>query len=262
MKNYLLLLSKLSFILIVFILLFSSCVPQKKIRYLQNKSESEAQKHFINEKKVEYKIQAGDNLYIRINSLDEKANLIFNNESQYARQYLNNDISVYLNSYTVNDEGYIDFPLVGNVYVKNLSVEQIKNEIQKILNEYLREAIVIVKLVNFNITLIGEVRRPGEYKVYQDEINIFEAFAFAGDLTDFANRNHILLVRQTKQGSTIHKLDLTDDKILESDYYYLMPNDIIYIEPLKGKQFTFAEFPYALIFAAISTTLLLINYFQ
>lgn len=262
MKNYLLLLSKLSFILIVFILLFSSCVPQKKIRYLQNKSESEAQKHFINEKKIEYKIQTGDNLYINISSLDVKTSDIFNKESSFRSSNYYNDAGIYLNSYTVNDEGYIDFPIVGNVYVKNLTIEQIKNEIQKILNEYLRGATVIVKLVNFNITLIGEVRRPGEYKVYQDDINIFEAFAFAGDLTDFANRNHILLVRQTKQGATIHKLDLTDDKILESDYYYLMPNDIIYIEPLKGKQFAFANFPYALIFAGISTTLLLINYFK
>ncbi len=262
MKNYLLLLSKLSFILIVFILVFSSCVPQKKIRYLQNKSESEAQKHFINEKKVEYKIQAGDNLYINISSLDTKTSDIFNKASSYGSSNYYNDAGIYLNSYTVNDEGYIDFPIVGKVYVKGLTVEQIKNEIQKILNEYLRGATVIVKLVNFNITLIGEVRRPGEYKIYQDEINIFEVFAFAGDLTDFANRNHVLLVRLTKQGSTIHKLDLTDDKILESDYYYLMPNDIIYIEPLKGKQFTFANFPYALIFAGISTTLLLINYFQ
>jgi len=262
MKNYLLLLSKLSFILIVFIVLFSSCVPQKKIRYLQNKSESEAQKHFINEKKVEYKIQAGDNLYINISSLDVKTSDIFNKASSYGSSNYYNDAGIYLNSYTVNDEGYIDFPIVGNVYVKNLTVEQIKNEIQKILNEYIREATVIVKLVNFNITLIGEVRNPGEYKVYQDDINIFEAFAFAGDLTDFANRNHVLLVRLTKQGATIHKLDLTDDKILESDYYYLMPNDIIYIEPLKGKQFTFANFPYALIFSAISTALLLINYFK
>ncbi|MCK4287825.1 MAG: polysaccharide biosynthesis/export family protein, partial [Bacteroidales bacterium] len=152
MKNYLLLLSKLSFILIVLIILFSSCVPQKKIRYLQNKSESEAQKHFINEKKVEYKIQPGDNLYIRINSLDEKANQIFNNESRLTIRDLMNEITIYLYSYIVNEEGHIDFPLVGNVYVKNLTVEQIKHEIQKILNEYLKGATVIVKLVNFNIT--------------------------------------------------------------------------------------------------------------
>ncbi|MCK4408340.1 MAG: polysaccharide biosynthesis/export family protein [Bacteroidales bacterium] len=262
MKNYLLLLSKLSFILIVFILLFSSCVPQKRIKYLQNKSESEAQKRFFNRKQFKYRIQPGDNLYIRINSLDEQANLIFNNETKYTLRYLMNEFTIFLYSYIVNEEGCIDFPIVGCIIVKNLTTEQIRNKLKEILKEYLKEATIIVKLVNFNITLIGEVRSPGEYDIYQDELNIFEAFALAGDLTDFANRNHVLLVRQTKQGSTIHKLDLTDDKILESDYYYLMPNDIIYIEPLKGKQFTFANFPYNLMFAAISTTILLIYYFK
>ncbi len=110
--------------------------------------------------------------------------------------------------------------------------------------------------------MLGEVRRPGEYRVYQDELNVFEAMSMAGDLTDFANRNEVKLVRQTKQGSEIIDIDLTDQNFLTSDYFYLMPNDIIYVEPLKGKQFTFANFPYAIIFSAISTTLLLINYFK
>jgi len=110
--------------------------------------------------------------------------------------------------------------------------------------------------------MLGEVRRPGEYKIYQDEINIFEALSLAGDLGDFADRKNIVLVRQTKTGSNLYRLDLTNSNILESDYFYLVPNDIIYVEPLKGKQFTFANFPYAVIFSAISTTLLLINFFK
>jgi len=244
-------------------LLLGSCVPQKKIKYLQSKAEeTQAQENFENPRKFEYKIQPGDNLYIKIVSVDEKHSNMFNTmDSRYANA-MQSDAGIYLNSYTVNEEGDVDFPLIGKVHVKNLSVEQVKKELQESLNEYIKESVVIVKMVNFYVTMLGEVTRPGEYKIFQDDLNIFEAISMAGDLTDFANRNEVKLVRQTKKGSEIINIDLTDRSILASDYYFLMPNDIVYVEPLKGKQFTFANFPYGIIFSAISTTLLLINYFK
>lgn len=262
MKYFYRISSQRLFLLLGIILILASCVPQKKIKYLQNKELAEAKTNFVNQKKIEYKIKPGDNLYIKIVSIDEKTSALFNTmDARYANT-MNSDASIYLNSYTVNENGYMDFPLIGKVLVKNLSVEEVKNEIQQSLNEYIKESVVIVKLVNFYVTMLGEVRRPGEYRVYQDELNVFEAMSMAGDLTDFANRNEVKLVRQTKQGSEIIDIDLTDQNFLTSDYFYLMPNDIIYVEPLKGKQFTFANFPYAIIFSAISTTLLLINYFK
>ncbi|MCF8234128.1 MAG: polysaccharide biosynthesis/export family protein [Bacteroidales bacterium] len=244
-------------------LLLGSCVPQKKIKYLQSKvEETQAQTNFENPRKFEYKIQPGDNLYIKIVSVDEKHSNMFNTmDSRYANA-MQSDAGIYLNSYTVNEEGDVDFPLIGKVHVKNLTVEEVKEELQESLNEYIKESVVIVKMVNFYVTMLGEVTRPGEYKIFQDELNIFEAISIAGDLTDFANRNEVKLVRQTKKGSEIINIDLTDRSLLASDYYFLMPNDILYVEPLKGKQFTFANFPYGIIFSAISTTLLLINYFN
>ena len=262
MKKHNLILLKTPLILLIVAVLFSSCVPQRKIKYLQQQADAIVKTEFVNARKIDYTIQPGDNLYIKVSSINQKANSIFNTESQYRQQYMNNDVSVYLNSYTVDNEGYIDFPLIGQLLIKNLTIEETKNKVQEKLSEYIKESIVIVKLVNFNITMLGEVRKPGEYKIYQDEINIFEALSLAGDLGDFADRNNIVLVRQTKTGSEIHRLDLTSSNILESDYFYLVPNDIIYVEPLKGKQFTFANFPYAVIFSAISTTLLLINFFK
>ena len=115
-------------------------------------------------------------------------------------------------------------------------------------------------MVNFNITILGEVRRPGKFKVYQDQINIFEAVAMAGDLTDFAARSQVKLVRQTEDGYRIYNIDLTRDNIIASEFYQIMPNDILYIEPLKIKQFGFASFPYSIIFSTISATLLILNY--
>jgi len=262
MKKLYLILLKTPLILLIVAIIFSSCVPQKKIKYLQQKSDAIAKTEFVNARKINYTIQPGDNLYIKISSINEKANSIFNVGSQVSQQYLNSEIGVYLNSYTVDNNGFIDFPLIEKIKVSNLTAEEITKILKEKLSEYITESTVIVKLVNFNITMLGEVRRPGEYKIYQDEINIFEALSLAGDLGDFADRKNIVLVRQTKTGSNLYRLDLTNSNILESDYFYLVPNDIIYVEPLKGKQFTFANFPYAVIFSAISTTLLLINFFK
>ncbi|MAE07850.1 MAG: polysaccharide transporter [Bacteroidetes bacterium] len=254
-----------SFRLMIWIFLaaviFSSCVPQKKMLYLQVKNETDTLAAFKNERKIEYKVQSGDNLYIRVVTLDEKTTLLLNPLSPGGvNQNIGNDASVYLNSYNVNEAGYLDFPMIGEILVQNLNVEQIKDKIQEKLTTYMKEFIVIVKLVNFNITMLGEVQRPGQYKIYQDNISIFEAISMASDLTDFANRNKIAIIRQTKTGSEVIYIDMTKRDLLLSDYYYLKPNDIIYAQPLKGKQFTFANFPYGVVFGFISTTILLLNY--
>jgi polysaccharide export outer membrane protein len=200
-------------------------------------------------------------MWVKITSFHEKTAMLFNSSNSKYSQNLN-DIGVYLNSYTVADDGNIDFPLTGKIQIQNLTIEKVKEKINKILDEYLKETMIIVKLINFNITMLGEIKKPGQYKIYQDKINLFEAIAMAGDLSDFANRNKIKLIRQSKQGAVIHKLDITDQNIMESDFFYLMPNDVIYIEPLKGKQFAFANFPYSIMFSAITTLILMLNYIK
>ncbi|MCK9450810.1 MAG: polysaccharide biosynthesis/export family protein [Bacteroidales bacterium] len=242
--------------------LLSSCVPQKKMMYMQMAEQAEVRPSFENDRSISYSIQPGDNLYIKVVSLDEKTSMMFNVSGTGNSQQYTNDAAVYLNSYTVSDLGTIEFPLAGQIYVQNLNVEQVKARIQEVLDEYLKETVLIVKLVNFNVTVLGEVRRPGQYKVYQSEINIFEALSMSGDLTEFAKRSDIKIVRQTKSGSEVITVDLLTADILSSDYYYLKPNDIIYVEPLKIKQYGFATFPYALVFSSVSTALLLINFFK
>ena len=211
----------------------------------------------------EYKLKSGDNLYVKVQSLDEKTYKFFNYDdaSRYASSSYN-EASIYLTSYTVNDSGFIQFPFVGKVYVKDQTVEQIKESLQNIIDQYLIETTVVVKLVNYKITILGEVKNPGTYMVYQDKINMFEALSKAGDLTVFSNKNKVVLVRQTEKGAHLHRLTLTQQDFLESPYFYLLPNDIIYVEPLRGKQFAFADFPYTLLFSSITTTLLILNYFK
>lgn len=246
---------------IIAIILISSCVPQRKITYLQNFPEEDTAVNMIHQLKAEHKIQPGDNLYINIFSLEDKAMSYFNREAQMRTNYYN-PIGVYLNSYSVNDSGYIDFPLAGNIYVKDKTILEVKIDLQDIINDYLKETTVTVKLVNFTVSMVGEFRKPGQYYVYQHYISIFEAIAMAGDMTDFAKRSDIAIIRQTKNGSEVKRLNLNDKRIIESEYYLLRPNDVIYAPPLKGKQFSFANFPYALVLTSITTILVIVAFIQ
>lgn len=262
MKHTLRLLSKVAFLLLAITLVLSSCVPQKKILYLQKQQEKDTASVYSHAHPPDYKIQPRDNVYIRLFSLDDKSNLYFNKQSGSSNynDYAN-DASIYLNSYSVNPEGYIDFPVVGKVMIKDLTVSQIKDVLQKLVDEYLKETVVVVKMVNFKITLLGEVTRPGEYTIYAEKINLFEAISLANDLTDFGDRKKVALIRQTPSGSRVYKLDITSDVFLKSDQFYLQPNDIIYVQPLAYKRWGFGStFPWAIVIASISTGLLIITY--
>ena len=242
-----------------------SCVSQKQVKYLQQFQKGDTTHLYRNQRISDYKIQPHDNLYIRVFGLDEKTFLFFNkqnginNTSSFTDQ---SEIGLYLDSYIVNDSGTVDFPLIGKIFVKDLLIEQARNMIQSLINEYLKAAIVTVKLANFNISILGEVKVPGSRKIYQDKINIFEALSLAGDLNEFANRHKVALIRQTKEGSKVIYLNLNSIDILHSPYYYLEPNDIVYVSPLGIKRWGTETFPWALVLSAISTTVLLVSYFR
>jgi polysaccharide export outer membrane protein len=237
----------------------ASCVPQKKIIYLQSQSDDDSTNTFVNERKLDYRIQPGDNLYIQINSLEERSTAYYNKGRESGANTGGNNL--FLTSYLVSDSGYFNFPSLGFLYVKDMTAEEIQEDLEQRLAEYLKDPVVIVRLASFRITLLGEFNRPGKYDVYQNNINIFEAVSMGGDLTDFAKRNHIAIVRQTSNGSEIIRVNLNDKRILESDYYFLLPNDIVYAEPVRAKQFVSTNFPYGLVFSVLSTVLLLYVFF-
>jgi polysaccharide biosynthesis/export protein len=248
--------------LVALSLMVFSCVPQKKIKYLQTAEGADTVNIFRNVA-PEYRLQPGDYLYIRIITLDEKSNTLFNSVSgsgysggSYTDQY------TYLTSYMVNDTGFINFPVVGHINAKGFTVGQMEQELHKKLSEYIKEATVIVKLVSFKISMLGEVGNPGQISVNRDRINIFEAIAMAGDLNTFANRKKVQIIRQEKQETKVVTFDLTQKAILSSEYYYLKPNDIVYVEPLKSKQFAFETFPYSLIYSTISMAILIVTLFK
>lgn len=252
---------KISLMVILGALVFSSCVPQKKMLLLKEMemANENTSIEYQNERTLNYRIQPGDNLYIRaISIIDEKTSIGLNG-SNTSGNYMNSDASIYLNSYTVNKEGYIDYPLTGLVEVKNLTVEQAKDKLQNELAKYVKETALMVKLSSFDVTVIGEVAHPGKYKIYQSEIGLFEALALAGNVTNFAKTESVKLVRRTDNGSEIITLNVGNADILSSPYYYLKPNDILYIEPLKIKQWGFTSFPYSTVISVVSLAVTLIT---
>ena len=246
---------RLGMLAALFAVLFASCVPQKKMLYLKEAqmATENTSINYINERSIDYKLQPGDNLYIRfINTIDERSAASLTGNIGYGTTQLTNDASIYLQSYTLNEEGCIELPLVGVIELKNLTVDQAKEKMQTLLNQYVNQTTLIVKLSNFNLTVLGEVNRPGMYKVYQSQINLFEAVSLAGNVTNFAKNDEVKIIRQTDNGSKIVTVNMGDADILSSPYYYLKPNDIIYVEPLKIKQWGFTAFPYSTVISVIS----------
>ena len=257
---------KIALIAALFAVAFASCVPQKKMLYLKD-AEMVAEnisKEYVNDRTVDYKLQPGDNLYIRfINTIDERSAASFTGEAgARATNYMSSDASIYLQSYTLDEEGYIELPLTGKIELKNLTVDQAKDKMQVELDKFVNQTTLIVKLSNFNLTVLGEVTRPGMYKVYQSQINLFEAMAMAGNMTNFAKKSDVKIIRQTDHGSEIVTVDMGQADILSSPYYYLKPNDIVYVEPLKIKQWGFTTFPYSTVFSIVTLGVTLYSIFR
>ena len=255
--------TKLGLAALLMAMLFASCVPQKKMLYLkeaQMLAENQSI-NYVNDRSINYKLQPGDNLFIHfVNTIDERSMVLLNGGN--TSNYLSGDASIYLRSYTLDEEGFIEMPLVGKIELKNLTVDEAKDRLQSVLNQYINETTIIVKLSNFNLTVLGEVSRPGMYKVYQSQINLFEAISMAGNMTNFAKNEEVRIIRQTDNGSEIITVDMGSADILASPYYYLKPNDIIYVEPLKIKQWGFTTFPYSIVLSIITMVITLYNLFR
>lgn len=246
--------TKLGIFTVVLTMMFASCVPQKKMLYLKDAEMAAANisKEYVNDRSVNYKLQPGDNLYIRVlNTVDERTATSLSGDNG-VRAQLSSDASIYLQSYTLDEDGCIEMPLTGKIELKNLTIDEARTKLQTELGKYVNQTTIIVKLSNFNLTVLGEVTRPGMYKVYQSQINLFEAVSMAGNMTNFAKNSEVRIIRQTDHGSEIVTVDMGQADILESPYYYLKPNDIIYVEPLKIKQWGFTTFPYSTVFSIIS----------
>ena len=256
---------KFGLVAVLFALAFASCVPQKKMLYLKDAqmAAENISREYVNDRSIDYKLQPGDNLYIRfLNTIDQTSAASLSGDFSSRTSQLTSDASIYLLSYTLDEEGCIELPLTGKITLKNLTVDQAKEKMQTEINKFVNQTTLIVKLSNFNLTVLGEVSRPGMYKVYQSQINLFEAVALAGNMTNFAKNDEVKIIRQTDHGSEIITVDMGSADILSSPYYYLKPNDIVYVEPLKIKQWGFTTFPYSTVFSIVTLGVTLFSIFR
>ncbi|MGB0884236.1 MAG: polysaccharide biosynthesis/export family protein [Flavobacteriales bacterium] len=217
-------------IILVLISLFglSSCVPIEEIAYLQTEKEDNDQVYELNYD--DYVVGYNDILYISVKT--EEDVYLKNPERMSATS---SDAFFYLSGYTVDKEGYIDLPVVGEVYVFGLDVSEIKSRLNELLNSYYKKFVLVVKPTGVKVSILGEVRRPGSYTFYQNNVTIFDLLARSGDLGGMANRKRIKILRHTDDNVKIHYVDLTNQEIFNSDFYYLQPEDVFYIEPLPVK---------------------------
>jgi polysaccharide biosynthesis/export protein len=211
---------------------------------------------------MKYKIQPGDILYIRVISFDENMNKLFNLEANTSTNIAINEANMFILGYLVNDTGYITLPVVGDILVKNLTIDESQATVKKNIDEYINDATVIVKLASFKITVLGEVKNPGNYVIYDNNLNLFEAIGKASDLTDYGNRTNVLVVRQTREGVKSYRASLLDKNILFSDFYYIQPNDIIYVEPVAKKAWRMNVSNITLTFSSITTLILVYNFLR
>ncbi len=249
-------------ILFLVVVLAASCTPQRQIVYMQDKQELGDQ---LEPGERAYRLRPGDILHVRVMSSDPEAYDMFNLD--VARRFTTTragdigDPNMFIYGYTINQAGNIQLPVIGDVNVEGLTVDGAHEAIQNRAGEYLVDATVSVKIVNFSVTVLGEVRRPGNFYVYDHEFTLMDALGLAGDLTDYGNRN-VHVIRQTDEGLQFARLDITDRHAMTSDLFYLQPNDLVYVEPSVTKRFGFAQFPFGVVFSGISTALLLINFLQ
>jgi polysaccharide export outer membrane protein len=239
------------------ILLIQGCVSQRDIEYLQLKGN--ASKSFKDAEIADYRVKINDELYIRVSSLDAETSSLFNTMGGNTDNSFAGSMQPYgasLVSYTVGKDGTVRLPIIGNIQVKEKTLNQIGAIIKDSLNNILSQPIVTVKLVNRYVSVIGEVRNPGNFPYAQEKLTVFDALSLAGDLTIYSNRKEVMLTRNEGGKNTLVTLNLTDPEILGSSYYYVRPNDIIYVKPMKKRKWGLSEFPFATTLSAISTAIL------
>ncbi|MFT7033698.1 MAG: polysaccharide export outer membrane protein [Cyclobacteriaceae bacterium] len=223
----------------ILISLLFSCIPNKKIVYLQDGEIVANKDSLYTITYNEYVLQKGDILNIEITSVDPSIAEIFRSSSagNAAGQLAQNGADLnYLTGFLINENGDIDLPLIGNLQLAGFTLQKSKIEIAREVRKYVNEPYIVVRLGGIRYAALGEFRRPGRFSILQSKATIFEAIANAGDLTDLANRKEFLLIRKYPDGQRIHRVDLTSKQLLLSPFYYIQPNDQLYAEPLPVRQ--------------------------
>ncbi|HCC70862.1 MAG TPA: hypothetical protein DEQ09_06900 [Bacteroidales bacterium] len=234
-------------VILSLIILSASCMPRKKLSYFNDFNE--LAEPAVNPR-IQKVIMPFDRLYIRILSIEPQINEIFNAGSTEMRFASS---ATGLIGYLVDEAGNINFPFVGDINVGSLTTSQAADKIQEALSEYVGKTSVTVKYIDNRVTVMGEVLRSGVYNFSQDKITVYEALGLGGGLSRYGDRKNIILIRNENNKIMQYKLNLSNSKITSKDYYYIIPNDILIVEPLKAISTSYSNITYTTILSSITT---------
>ncbi len=218
MRNFLTLLSV--------IILLTSCATKKEIVYFQD-AENLAERK--NDQSFEPIIESNDILYVSISSMNEAVLIPFKRSSGLEGNMSNSNAG--LQGYLVNVDGDIRFPVVGNVNVAGKTRGQVEEDLRSKLSQFITDVVVDVRIMNFKITVIGEVNNPGVYTIADERVTLPQALGLAGDLSEDGKRENILVIREINGQQQVSRIDLTKTDFFSSPYYFLKQNDVVYVEP-------------------------------
>jgi polysaccharide export outer membrane protein len=245
------------------------CTSEKKLAYLNNLPPSNGEEFFAMDL-PDYKVQPRDILYITAKAMtpDGRIEDMLSPKASSSTYQMGSgpDAGGYFYGYDVNPEGNIRIPAIGIIKVEGLTLEEIRSHVQESVNGVFKNSTVECKLLSFKFTVIGEVKMPGTYINYNNYLTVLEAIGRAGGIGDFGKRDRLLVVRPSEKGSKTYRLNLQDKSILKSEAYFLLPNDVVIVEPQSQKIFNLnlptIAFVLTTITSTITTTLLLIEYFK
>ena len=219
------------------ILFLASCASPEDFYYLRNAGNEKIADQAIDSTASNPTIAIGDQLSIVLTSASVELNTLINASNFGGAQggQMQGGMVNPVMGYLVDANGEIEFPKIGKMKVAGKRMTSVQKELETVLADYVKDPAVAVRRLNFRVTVIGEVANPGLIQIQYDRLNIFQALAQAGDLTIFAQRENILLVRETPQGKETVRLSLYDKSLLSSQYYWLQSGDLIYVQPNKTK---------------------------
>lgn len=236
--------------LVLIVLLLGSCISNKRITYLQNLPGNPeiGLDEFIPYATVEYKyvLQPFDVVDIDFASSDEELTKAF--EFQGSRSMRGggggggvNDI-FYFTGYSIDQEGFVEIPQLGKVEIAGLTEEEAQNRVQEAINRFFKEEVFVkLRIGGIRFTALGEFSSSGAQVILKNRATIFDALAVAGESNILAKKNKLFIIRQYDGGTKIHQINLNDRQLLASPFYFIQPNDILYLEPMKIRQFGNAE---------------------
>jgi len=243
-------------IMIILLMIFVvSCVPKKQLSYFNDIDELDPG---INPR-TQKTIMPFDKLYIKVLSIDPQTSQIFNSTDEVRYAGYSGGMGSIV-GYLVDEKGNINFPFVGDINVGDLTLAQAASKIQKSLSDYVSNTSVVVKYVDNQVTIMGEVQRQGVFGFSQDKLTIYEALGLGGGITRYGDRKNVILVRNEGEKIMHYRLNLSDSKIASRDYYYIYPNDVIIVEPLKAVSTSYSNVTFTTILSTI-TTLIAVLYF-